>query len=64
MTPQERQTAENRAAARAAVLAKFPDGSAVITDEDCRLLDGAEVAALINAGRIPGVGPDKRLRRR
>jgi len=53
----------DRAAARSAVLAKFPDGSAEITDEDVKLLTGPEITSLINAGRIAGVGPDKRLAR-
>lgn len=63
MTPQERQALEAKAAARAVVMAKWNDGSQVITDEDCRHLTGAEVTALVNAGRVEGIGRDKRFRR-
>jgi hypothetical protein len=64
VTEQERQALKDRTDARQAVLAKFPDGSAEITDQDCKLLTAPEIHSLINAGRIGGVGRDKRLRGR
>lgn len=64
MTERERQELEAKAAARAAVLAKFPDPAAVLEDDDFKHLSGPEVVSLINAGRVPGIGPDKRLNRR
>jgi hypothetical protein len=64
MTPQEQQAITDKAAARAAVLAKFPDPAAVVTDEDCRLLNASEIKALINANRLQGIGADKRIRGR
>ena len=63
MTPQEAAQIEARAAARRAVLAKFSDGSAEITEEDVKNLTAPEIHSLINAGRISGIGPDRRLRR-
>jgi hypothetical protein len=64
MTPHEQAAIQAKNAARAAVLAKFPDGSAEITDDDCQFLTGDELTGLINAGRFPGIGADKRLSRR
>jgi hypothetical protein len=64
VTPEERARFEQRMADRQAVLAKFPDPAAPISDEECKFLTGEEITSLINAGRIPGVGPDKRLARR
>jgi hypothetical protein len=64
MTPHEQAAMQEKAAARAAVMAKWNDGSQVITDDDCKYLTSAEVTAAVNAGRIEGIGPDKRLRRR
>lgn len=63
VTPQERARFEQRMADRQAVLAKFPDPAAEITDLDCKLLTGEEIVSLINANRIAGIGADKRLRR-
>jgi hypothetical protein len=65
MTPQEAHKIADQQAARRAALAKFPDGAAVITDEDIKHLSGGEINALANAGRLAhmGIGPDKRLRR-
>ena len=65
MTPNERAAIEAKTAARQAALAKFPDGAAVITDEDIRHLDGTEILQLANAGRLQhmSIGPDKRRRR-
>ena len=64
MTPGEKARLEANAAARAAVMAKWSDGTQVFTDEDCKYLSGSEITTLINAGRFgPEVGPDKRLRR-
>ena len=61
MTPREQQAAEARAAARAAARAKWGDGTATIETHDLAFFSGEEIKALINAGRIPGIGPDKRL---
>lgn len=63
MTPEEGQAITDRQAARRAVLAKFGDGAAEITDDDIRLLKGAEITALANVGRLQhfGIGPDRRL---
>jgi hypothetical protein len=64
MTPAEWQAMSERRAARAAVLAKWNDGTAVITDEDCKHLYAEEITQLMNAGRFgPEVGADKRLAR-
>jgi hypothetical protein len=64
MTPQEQQQLDDRAAERAAVLAKFPDPSAEISDADCKWLTAAEVKSVINSGRLSGVGADRRIRGR
>jgi hypothetical protein len=64
MTPQEQQQIADRAAARQAVLDKFPDGSAEITDADCKYLSASEVKSVINSGRLAGVGADRRIRGR
>jgi hypothetical protein len=64
VTPQEAQAIADRQAARQKVLDKFPDGTAVVTDEDCRLLNASEIKALINANRLQGIGADKRIRGR
>jgi hypothetical protein len=56
MTPQEAQAYRDREAARQAVLAKFPDGSAPISDEECKMLTAPEIKSLIVAGRIAGIG--------
>jgi hypothetical protein len=64
VTPRERQEWADREAARRAARAKWADGSQAITDDDLRFFSGDEIGQLINAGRIPGVGPDKRLARR
>ena len=64
MTPQEAQAIADRQAARQKVLDKFPDATAVVTDEDCRLLNASEIKALINANRLQGIGADKRIRGR
>lgn len=64
MTPQEVERIREREQARRDVLAKFSDGSAQFSDEDFKLLDSSEIHALVNAGRVPGIGVDKRLRRR
>jgi hypothetical protein len=63
VTPQEWQAHLERQADRATARAKWSDGTATITDEDLKHFTGDEVNALINAGRIEGIGPDKRLRR-
>jgi hypothetical protein len=64
MTPAEAQEIADRQAARAAVLAKFPHGDQVISDEDCRYLSADEVKSVINSGRLAGVGADRRVRGR
>ena len=64
MTPAEAQAIADRAAARQAVLDKFSDGTAEVTDADCKLLTAGEIHSLINVGRIAGIGADKRLQRR
>ncbi len=63
MTPAEQARHEAQAAARTAARAKWGDGAAVIEDADLKHFSAAEILALVNAGRIPNVGPDKRLRR-
>jgi hypothetical protein len=60
MTPQEAQAYRDRAAEREAVLAKFPDATAMISDPECRVLTAAEIKSLISAGRIDGVGVKRR----
>jgi hypothetical protein len=64
MTREEQQQIDDAAAARAAVLAKFPHGDQVISDEDCRHLTADEVKSVINSGRLAGVGADRRIRGR
>jgi hypothetical protein len=64
MTKAEADALADRQAARQAVLAKFGDGSAVISDSDCKWLSASEIHSLINVGRLAGIGPDKRLQRR
>ena len=44
MTPNERAAIEAKTAARNAVLAKWSDGSQMISDEDCRHLTGPEIS--------------------
>jgi hypothetical protein len=64
MTPQEQQQIADHAAARQAVLDKFPNPEAVIDDADCKYLTAAEVKSVINSGRLAGVGADRRIRDR
>jgi len=64
VTPAESQQIADRAAERQKVLAKFGDATAVVTDQDCRLLTADEIHQLINANRLSGIGRDKRLTRR
>jgi hypothetical protein len=64
MTPREVQAAEERAAARAISRAKWGDGSQQIETHDLAFFSADEIKALIDAGRISGVGADKRLGRR
>ena len=65
MTPREREAFDAKVAARQAALSKFPDGTAVITDEDIKVLNGDEILQLADAGRLQhmNVGPYKRRRR-
>jgi hypothetical protein len=56
---QERQTA------RAQVLVKMADETAPpLSEDDVKLMTPQETVRAVNAGRIPGIGRDKRLRQR
>ena len=61
MTEQEKAAIEAKQAVRAAVVARWSDGSATIAEEDCKHLGGEKIKQLINARRIEGAGLDKRL---
>lgn len=63
MTPAEWQAHRERQEARATARAKWSDGTTEITDEDLQHFDGNEILQLIDAGRIPGIGRDRRLGR-
>lgn len=64
MTPQEAEAFQEQQAARATARAKWGDSQAAIEDGDLAHFSGDEIKQLINSGRIPGIGADKRLRRR
>lgn len=66
MTEKEAQAYRDRAEARARAVAKFGDGSAVIDEDDLKVMDGNEIRGAANAGRLVhlGIGPDSRLRHR
>jgi hypothetical protein len=64
MNSEEYQALADRAARRAVLDTKLADGTQWISDEDCKLLAPDEVVAVINAGRMQDVGPDKRIIRR
>ena len=64
MNEAEAQQYRDRAAARQAVEAKMADPDARFEDDrDFAYMSPDEVSAQINAGKVPGIGPDRRLRR-
>lgn len=65
MTPAEQELVTARQQARERVLAKMADPEAPPIDEDdVKYLTPDEAVRVVNAGRVPDVGRDKRIARR
>ena len=63
MTPAEQARNQEKAAARAAVVARMADGTVMLEAADTKHMTDDEVAEYARVGRFAGIPADKRLSR-